>query len=77
MKKIFSEWSTIVTGRKSRGKCRAKGSLRETNFQRLFPGALLFASCASSLLLFATTARAADREVLHGHVPTAVTKLNL
>jgi hypothetical protein len=29
------------------------------------------------LLLFATTARAADREVLHGHVPTAVTKLNL
>ncbi|MGO9526383.1 MAG: protease pro-enzyme activation domain-containing protein [Verrucomicrobiia bacterium] len=47
------------------------------DFQRLFPGALLFASCASSLLLFATTARAADRQVLHGHVPTVVSILNL
>jgi subtilase family serine protease len=49
----------------------------KTNLQQLFPGALLFASCAWSWLLFTTTARAADGQVLHGHVPNVVTTLNL
>jgi hypothetical protein len=54
-----------------------KGSVVKMNSRRVFLRALLFASCAWSLLLFTTAARAADRQVLHGHVPRAVTALKL
>jgi subtilase family serine protease len=40
-------------------------------------GALLTIARVSVLLVFATAAKATERQELHGHVPTAVTKLNL
>jgi len=40
-------------------------------------GAIVAISCGSLLVLFTTIANAADRQVLPGHVPPAVAKLNL
>ncbi|HUJ72336.1 MAG TPA: protease pro-enzyme activation domain-containing protein, partial [Verrucomicrobiae bacterium] len=40
-------------------------------------GAFITIWSISLLLLFTVVARAAERQVLHGHVPVAVTKLNL
>jgi subtilase family serine protease len=40
-------------------------------------GAILTISCGSLLLFFPTVAGAAERQVLNGHIPTAVTDLRL
>ena len=40
-------------------------------------GVLLTSARVSVLLVLATAAKAAERQVLHGHLPAAVTKLNL
>ncbi|MGO9527881.1 MAG: protease pro-enzyme activation domain-containing protein [Verrucomicrobiia bacterium] len=40
-------------------------------------GMVFAISCGTLLLLFATAAKAAERQLLNGHVPTAVTQLNL
>ncbi len=73
-----TELPAMVAGRRSYGKCR---SMKKREFlgwaKPSIHGAIFTISCGTLVLLFATAAKAAERQVLRGHVPTAVTELNL